>query len=354
MSSVRMPTPYFQPVSEFRPHSNMVPVSGSYPMFSARQKTQPVDWRKIAALNVDQMAQAFDVNILQENIHSITFCDIESEVDMRLVDPNYVKLFKLSQLTIEYLLNSQDYLTHQLTLLEENMEQYKQKVEDAQAQCDKLHKDLEKVAKESHKRKKLLIAQQQLIPRTSGNYHKCRYCPKSFFNEPYLQKHVSRRHADVAEPISTQVADVDTSSGHGSGSRSSMPVAATNVVSDLEIKLKAMKDDLSIVKERESQKQAEIENLKKLFEEQNNQHEADLIDLRRKLIKQSNLGSICDDDDDVDNHRIATKSVKKVEIHPAVESIKAAESPKLEHKTRKSKVSEPILEKKIQQLEKKI
>ena len=71
---------HFQPVGQVHQYNNMAPVSGSYPVFSARRKTEQVDWRKIAALNIDQMAQAFDFNTLQENIYSITFCDIESEV----------------------------------------------------------------------------------------------------------------------------------------------------------------------------------------------------------------------------------------------------------------------------------
>lgn len=47
-----------------------------------------------------------DVTVLQEILQNITFCDIESE-DLRYVDPNFIKLFQLAQLIIEYLLYSQ-------------------------------------------------------------------------------------------------------------------------------------------------------------------------------------------------------------------------------------------------------
>lgn len=337
MSTARMPTPYFKPVGQVHQcNNNMAPVSGSYPVFSARRKTEQVDWRKIAALNIDQMIQAFDFNTLQENIYSITFCDIESEVDMRQVDPNYIKLFKLSQLTIEYLLNSQEYLTHQLGILEENIKQYQQNVEDAKIQCDNLQKEMAKVTKESHKRKKLLMAQQQLIHGVPGNYHKCSFCPKAFLHQSYLQKHISKRHADAAKATNTPVADGDTSSGHGSGSRSSIP--GTNVISALENQLKSMKEDLMIVQERELQKEAEIKNLKKLFEERDNQYEADLVDLRRKLIKQSNIGSICDDDE---NDEL-----------PVVVSEKDVACISLEKKAEPKISEELLLEKKAQSLKK--
>ncbi len=62
-----------------------------------------------------------DVELLQEVLENITYCDIEAEgwslhsrakhtLDLRYVDPNIVKLFQLSQLVIEYLLHSQEYL----------------------------------------------------------------------------------------------------------------------------------------------------------------------------------------------------------------------------------------------------
>ena len=56
---------------------------------------------------------------LKLGLENLTFCDIEAEgdyyvifsdisfADLRDVDPNFVKMFKLSQLTIEYLLHSQ-------------------------------------------------------------------------------------------------------------------------------------------------------------------------------------------------------------------------------------------------------
>ncbi len=60
-----------------------------------------------------------DVKGLKLGLENLTFCDIEAEgtfipslptvelADLREVDPNFVKMFKLSQLTIEYLLHSQ-------------------------------------------------------------------------------------------------------------------------------------------------------------------------------------------------------------------------------------------------------
>ncbi len=81
----------------------------------------------LASLDVDRVAKDLDFTALQDNIDHITFCNIEAEVvrlssitsriglnfkekiflkDTRLMDPNFIKLFKLGQLSIEYLLVS--------------------------------------------------------------------------------------------------------------------------------------------------------------------------------------------------------------------------------------------------------
>ena len=76
----------------------------------------------IAGLDVDRVCREMDVQALQHNISNVTFCDVASEVyisqpcgwdfsdsvslqqDFQGVDGNFIKLFRLAQLTIEYLL----------------------------------------------------------------------------------------------------------------------------------------------------------------------------------------------------------------------------------------------------------
>lgn len=69
---------------------------------------------------------------------------------------------------------------------------------------EKLKQQLADVKKESHKRKKLLMAQQQLIHAGSGSYNKCPFCSKAFLNSSFLQSHINRRHGDqsVIRPAS--------------------------------------------------------------------------------------------------------------------------------------------------------
>ena len=88
--------------------------------FFFKKRREKVDWRLFAAVNLDQVAREVDVMSLQELIDNLTFCDLEREggatffvrissrrTDLRECDPNVLKMFKLAQFTIEYLLHSQ-------------------------------------------------------------------------------------------------------------------------------------------------------------------------------------------------------------------------------------------------------
>ncbi|CAF0924834.1 unnamed protein product [Brachionus calyciflorus] len=162
-----------------------------------KKKSSRIDWRKIASVDLDRIARDLDVYSLQDNIDHITYCNIESELDTRLIDPNYIKLFKISQFTIEYLVHSQNYLTDVISSIETQLNTSLNQNEELKKLNDKLSKDLHDVKKENKKRKKMIETQQTLMSVTSANYHQCAYCSKVFLNVSYLQAHMTRRHADV-------------------------------------------------------------------------------------------------------------------------------------------------------------
>lgn len=145
----------------FVPHSA---ASGHLPFFQFRPRLESVDWRRLSAIDVDKVAGAVDVLTLQENIVNITFCKLEDEKCPHCqsgVDPVLLKLIRLAQLTIEYLLHSQEFLTSQLHNLEERLRL-------SLADCEQSKKLLTKQAgeikllKEECKRRKKMISTQQM------------------------------------------------------------------------------------------------------------------------------------------------------------------------------------------------
>ncbi|XP_023582459.1 cilium assembly protein DZIP1 isoform X5 [Trichechus manatus latirostris] len=129
---------------------------------------------------------------------NITFCKLEDEKCPHCqsgVDPVLLKLIRLAQLTIEYLLHSQEFLTAQLHTLEERLRL-------SLADCEQSKKLVAKQAgeirllKDECKRRKKMISTQQLMIEAKASYYQCHFCDKAFMNQAFLQSHIQRRHPE--------------------------------------------------------------------------------------------------------------------------------------------------------------
>lgn len=111
-----------------------------------------------------------DIQILQEIMENITFCDLEAE-DLRHVDPNIVKLFQLSQLIIEYQLHSQEYLIAQKVGVDDEHQESTKKNLVLADENKALKTELTEMRKEMKSLKKTLNVYQLMakLPGGSGN-----------------------------------------------------------------------------------------------------------------------------------------------------------------------------------------
>lgn len=167
--------------------------------FVFRKRTDRLDWRKLASVDIERIAREVDVTVLQDNICNITFCNIEHELDLRDIDPNFIKVFKLAQLTIEYLLHSQDYLHNCIESLQEKLHKISEDHEVTTKMVEKKGEEIKLLRKENKRKKKLLSEQQQqmLLQPTTDAYHKCPFCEKAFIAPGFVQNHIMRRHSNV-------------------------------------------------------------------------------------------------------------------------------------------------------------
>ncbi|XP_012923280.1 zinc finger protein DZIP1 isoform X3 [Heterocephalus glaber] len=173
---------------------------GPLPFFQFRPRLESVDWRRLSAIDVDKVAGAVDVLTLQENIMNITFCKLEDEKCPHChsgVDPVLLKLIRLAQLTIEYLMHSQEFLTSQLHTLEERLRQSLGDCEQSKELLAKQAGEM-KLLKEECRRRKKMISTQQLMIEAKASYYQCHFCDKAFMNRAFLQSHVQRRHPEDA------------------------------------------------------------------------------------------------------------------------------------------------------------
>ncbi|XP_065149815.1 cilium assembly protein DZIP1 isoform X2 [Paramisgurnus dabryanus] len=172
--------------------------TGIPPPFKFRARRENVDWRRINAVDVDRVACEMDFQTLQEHITPVTFCNVEGERCHRCqspVDPALIKLFRLAQLTVEYLLHTQDCLSVSLQAAEERLLAEAREREQLCAQLQKKTQDAKALKEELKQRKKIITSQQAMFSAgMSANYHKCQHCEKAFMNASFLQCHMQRRH----------------------------------------------------------------------------------------------------------------------------------------------------------------
>ncbi|XP_075402986.1 cilium assembly protein DZIP1L isoform X2 [Tenrec ecaudatus] len=296
---------------------------GAYtlPSFKFQPRRENVDWRRMSALDVDRVARELDVATLQENIAGVTFCNLDKETCSRCgqpVDPVLLKVLRLAQLTIEYLLHCQDCLSASVAQLEARLQASLGQQEHGQRELGRQADELKGVREESRRRRKMISTLQQLLLQTGAHsYHTCHLCDKTFMNATFLRGHMQRRHTAVAEG--------------GKQKKQDQPVE--EVLEELRAKLKWTQEELEAQRETERQRQlqeaeiirqreleakkefdewkekertklyGEIDKLKKLFWDefksvahQNSTLEERLQTLQLHNVTESHLGSLRDEE----------------------------------------------------------
>ncbi|XP_029941783.1 cilium assembly protein DZIP1 isoform X3 [Salarias fasciatus] len=166
--------------------------------FKFRPRRESVDWRRINAVDVDLVVSQLDVDALQEHVGTVTFCSLEGERCPRCqgpVDPALVKLLRLAQLTVEWLLHCQEFLALNLRAAEERLAAAGRERDELLERQRGQEEKAKALMAELKQRKKVIRTQQSLLaPRIIS--HKCLHCEKTFMNSSFLQNHVQRRHPD--------------------------------------------------------------------------------------------------------------------------------------------------------------
>ena len=79
--------------------------------FQFQPRVGKINWRKIADVDLSLLSSTVNVDLLQELIENITFADVTESDLSYFTDSYFLKLFRIAQLTIEYLLFVQNFLS---------------------------------------------------------------------------------------------------------------------------------------------------------------------------------------------------------------------------------------------------
>ena len=72
--------------------------------FTFKQKTESLNWDMLAEADLDHIIQTTDITQLEHLLQNISNAALDKQDIRRIGDKNLIKLFKVGQLTLEYLL----------------------------------------------------------------------------------------------------------------------------------------------------------------------------------------------------------------------------------------------------------
>ncbi|XP_042657227.1 zinc finger protein DZIP1L isoform X2 [Tyto alba] len=182
------------------------------PPFHFQPRRASVDWRRFSAVDVERVAREVDVAALQEHIAGVTFCNLDGERCPHCgqpADPILLKVLRMAQLSIEYLLHCQERLGTSLATHARRLRAAHAELACTQQQAAEQAAQLRGAKEESRRWKKLMAMQQPLLQAGPNTYCKCHLCDKAFVNDSFLKAHVQRRHAEATEAERQKVKQVE-------------------------------------------------------------------------------------------------------------------------------------------------
>ncbi|XP_048789144.1 cilium assembly protein DZIP1 isoform X2 [Lagopus muta] len=310
--------------------------SGSFPAFQFRGRHEGPDWRRLSAVDVGRVWREGDVAALQEHLEHVTFCSAERERCPHCqgpADPLLLKLLRLAQLCTEYLLHSQEYLSAQLSSLEEALCA-------AQAQRDRLAEEVAQRAqevkglKEECRRRKKMISTQQMMLEARASYHQCQFCEKAFMNYSFLQGHMLRRHPEESQIEQKRKAKTDKLQDEIEKLKEQLQLTKSQLEAEQQANMvrfskeceqqKSKEEEIlqSFHKWKEEEKAKladEIEKVKDMFMKElkelssrNSTLENQLLALQTSSMQKSNLGTLKDSHEFMEEKPQSTQDYHKV------------------------------------------
>ncbi|KAJ8951822.1 hypothetical protein NQ318_019796 [Aromia moschata] len=152
---------------DYRWHFDYVRLAWDAGFSFEKYKYPNLDKNKICLVDVDRVVRERDVASIERFIPTVVQYILESD-QAEVLDTNFVKLFRMSQLSVEYLLFCKKYLDNTVE-----------------------NKELKLFTQDLENHVTTLTKQNNLIAT-----FKCEKCSKAFSTEEYLYSHIKRRHTE--------------------------------------------------------------------------------------------------------------------------------------------------------------
>ena len=166
------------------------------PPYTFQIKTNKINWEHISNIDINSIKSISDLDALQERIQELVFCQLTKEDNNKFANANCVNLFKIAQLSIEYLLHMQESLESlsaevdaEYLITQEQYIKAKNK--------GKLQKmNLRELKNEYINKKKILTICSEMFE--DKEQHKCDICKDKHYNSyKKLEEHYTKHHPSI-------------------------------------------------------------------------------------------------------------------------------------------------------------
>ncbi|GMH97423.1 hypothetical protein TrVE_jg3227 [Triparma verrucosa] len=131
--------------------------------FYFQQRRGSLDLRSISRVDIDKVIREVDIDTLQAFLENITFSDVSADELSLYSDDTFVRLFQVTQLTLEYLINVQDTLAGNLDSLAQKYSRKKRELERARGATIEKDEEIARLKRENKRKKKTIQAYESML-----------------------------------------------------------------------------------------------------------------------------------------------------------------------------------------------
>ncbi|XP_026475817.1 zinc finger protein DZIP1L-like [Ctenocephalides felis] len=155
------------------------------------------DWASIGSVDVDRIYRERDFASLEYSLQYILDGPIGSLLESRALDAAVSKLFRVSQLAIQYLLFCKQFLDRSVTVMRATIKEQQKEITNLKKNIKSKDDQIQKLRQKKIEKDFALESGRSLpIIHSHGLDPSCHVCGKTFLNIVYLQAHLQRRHKD--------------------------------------------------------------------------------------------------------------------------------------------------------------
>jgi zinc finger protein DZIP1 len=114
-------------------------------------------------VDLDRLQKELDLQTLESLLNNITYANLDRDDLERLGDQHFVKLFRIAQLTIEYLLYTQDYFQSVNKVLDVKGREWYNQAKELENRVRAKHEELKAMKKELKIKQKTLGTYEYLM-----------------------------------------------------------------------------------------------------------------------------------------------------------------------------------------------